>query len=149
MDKVKIEGVILTPLKKIYHPKGDILHGIKKTDKGYLSFGEVYFSTIKYNEIKGWNRHKRMTLNLIVPIGEVIFVVYDAREKSVTKNNYSEYILSPVNYQRLTVPPNLWLAFKGNGNGTNLILNIADIEHDSAEIERLQLDKIDYNWAPT
>ena len=149
MDKVKIKGVILTPLKKIYHPKGDILHGIKKIDKGYLGFGEAYFSTINYNEIKGWNRHKRMTLNLIVPMGEVIFVIYDERKKSAPKNNYSEYILSPVNYQRLTVPPDLWLAFKGKGNGTNLILNIADIEHDSAEIERLQLDKIAYNWSST
>jgi len=149
MDKVKIKGVILTPLKKIYHPKGDILHGIKKIDKGYLGFGEAYFSTINYNEIKGWNRHKRMTLNLIVPMGEVIFVIYDERKKSTTKNNYSEYILSPVNYQRLTVPPDLWLAFRGNSNGTNLILNIADMEHDSEEIERLELDKIAYNWNST
>ena len=149
MDKVKIEGLILTPLKKIYHPKGDILHGIKKTDKGYLSFGEVYFSTIKYNEIKGWNRHKRMTLNLIVPIGEVIFVVYDAREKSVTKGKFFKVMLSPFNYHRLTVPPDLWLALMGKSNGTNLILNIADMEHDKEEIERLNLEQIDYNWDST
>ena len=29
MDKINIEGVILTPLNKIRHPKGDIFHGIK------------------------------------------------------------------------------------------------------------------------
>ena len=86
MDKVKIKDVILTPLKKIYHPKGDILHGIKKIDKGYLGFGEAYFSTINYNEIKGWNRHKRMTLNLVVPIGSVKFVIYDDRI-GISKNN--------------------------------------------------------------
>ena len=49
MDKVNIEGVILTPLNKISHPKGDIFHGIKKTDIGYSGFGEAYFSIIKNN----------------------------------------------------------------------------------------------------
>ena len=77
MDKVNIEGVILTPLKKIIFPKGDILHGIKKGDDGYVDFGEAYFSTVNFGEIKGWNRHKEMTLNLVVPIGSVTFVIYD------------------------------------------------------------------------
>ena len=54
--------------------------------------------------------------------------------------------LSQINYKRLTVPPGLWLAFKGKGNQSNLILNIASIEHDSEEIERKPLEQINYNW---
>ena len=88
MDEVNIDGVILTPLKKIIHPKGNILHGLKKNDHGYAGFGEAYFSTIRHNEIKGWNYHKEMTLNLIVPIGEVTFVIYDDREKSHSKGAF-------------------------------------------------------------
>jgi dTDP-4-dehydrorhamnose 3,5-epimerase len=38
------------------------------------------------------------------------------------------------------------MAFKGKSNGTNLILNIADLEHDPDEIVRLDLNRIDYNW---
>lgn len=30
-----MDGVILTPLKQIYHPKGDVFHGMKKSDEGY------------------------------------------------------------------------------------------------------------------
>jgi len=146
MDEVNVEGVILTPLKKIYHAKGDIFHVMKKSGEGFAGFGEAYFSTIKKGEIKGWNRHKRMTLNLIVPWGEVTFVIYDGREKSVTKGNYFEVMLSPYNYQRLTVPPGLWLGFMGNSDSTNLILNIADMEHDPDEIDRLGLDQVDYKW---
>jgi len=126
MDKIKIKGVILTPLKKITHPKGDILHGMKNNDDGYSGFGEAYFSTIKRGDIKGWNRHKNMTLNLIVPTGEVTFVIYDDREKSKTKETFYKVDLSPSNYKRLTVPPGLWLAFKGGyANKNNLILNTA------------------------
>jgi len=146
MDKINIEGVILTPLKKIRHPKGDVFHGIKKRDVGFTGFGEAYFSTIKNSEIKGWNRHKRMTLNLVVPIGEVTFVIYDDIGGSKSKGKFFKVTLSQINYQRLTIPPGLWMAFKGNGNKTNLILNVASIEHNPNEIDRLDLGQVDYDW---
>ena len=47
-----MDGVILTPLKQIYHPKGDIFHAMKKSDIGFDGFGEAYFSTINQNDIK-------------------------------------------------------------------------------------------------
>jgi dTDP-4-dehydrorhamnose 3,5-epimerase len=146
MDKINIEGVILTPLKKITHPRGDILHAMKENDSGYAGFGEAYFSTIKHGEIKGWNKHKMMILNLIVPFGEVTFVIYDKRESSRSKGKFFKVTLSQANYQRLTVPPGLWLAFKGKSNDINLILNIADLEHDPDEIEKMDLNKIPYNF---
>ena len=146
MDKINIEDLILTPLNKISHPKGDVYHAMKKSDNGYVGFGESYFSTIKSGEIKGWNKHKIMTLNLVVPVGEVIFIICDDREKSVIKGKFCKVMLSSYNYQRLTVPPGLWLAFMGKSKGTNLILNIANMEHDPEEIERLNLDQINYNW---
>ena len=146
MDEINIEGVILTPLNKIHHPNGDILHGMKKSDVGFAGFGEAYFSTIKTGAIKGWNKHKRMTLNLVVPFGEVTFVIYDKRESSRSKGKFFKVTLSQANYQRLTVPPGLWLAFKGKSNDINLILNIADMEHNPDELEKLDLDKISYNF---
>ena len=146
MDKINIDGVILTPLKKITHPKGDILHGIKNNDDGYAGFGEAYFSIIKHDEIKGWNRHKEMTLNLVVPMGSVTFIIYDDREKNRSNGAFFKVELSPSNYVRLTVPPGLWLAFKGNDANTSLILNIASMAHNPDEIEKLDLNKIPYNW---
>ena len=146
MDKIDIEGLILTPLNRIHNANGDILHGIKRSEAEFSSFGEAYFSMIKNGSIKGWNKHKVMTLNLIVAIGEVSFVVYDDREESNTNGSFYKIELSQINYKRLTVPPGLWLAFKGKGNQSNLILNIASIEHDSEEIERKPLEQINYNW---
>ena len=72
-----LDGVTLTPLKKIGHPKGDIFHAMKASDEGFSGFGEAYFSTINKFEIKGWKKHTKMILNLVVPIGEIKFVVYD------------------------------------------------------------------------
>ena len=146
MGQTGIEGVLLTPLKKISHPKGDILHGVKKSDHGFVGFGEAYFTKVKFGKIKGWNKHKRMTLNLCVPVGKVFFVLYDDREKSKTRGNFLPIEISVDAYQRLTVPPGVWLAFKGMSDGTNLILDVADMEHDPDEIEKQGLEQIEYNW---
>ena len=71
-----MDKIILTPLKIISNPKGDIFKVIKKNDAGFVSFGEVYFSTVNKNEIKGWKKHRKMTLNIVVPIGEIKFVIF-------------------------------------------------------------------------
>ncbi len=145
MDSL-IEGLVLTPLKQIIHPQGDILHGMKKSSIGYAGFGEAYFSTVHYNDIKGWKKHLRMTLNLVVPVGAIRFVVYDGREESSTYHSFFSVDISKDNYQRLTVPPGVWVAFEGLGKDKNLLLNIASIEHDPKESNVLPLDSISFNW---
>ena len=139
-----IEGVILTPLKQIYHPKGDVFHGMKKSDLGFTDFGEAYFSMIHAGEIKPWKKHFRMTLNLIVPVGKIRFVIHDDRAGSPTQDETMVVALGPDNYQRLTVPPDVWMAFEGFGETLNLLLNLADLEHDPEEVERADLDRFAY-----
>jgi dTDP-4-dehydrorhamnose 3,5-epimerase len=145
MDKL-IEGVILTPLKQIIHPKGDIYHGMKKSDIGFESFGEAYFSTVIKDEIKGWKKHTKMVLNLIVPTGEVEFIIFDDRKESKTYNQFFSICLSQKNYKRLTVPSGVWMAFKGIGENTNMLLNLASIEHDPSEAMTKDLSEINYIW---
>jgi len=133
-----MDGITLTPLKQIFNPKGDIFHAMKKSDSGFDGFGEAYFSTINRGDIKGWKKHTKMTLNLVVVSGEIEFVVYNTEEFFSVK-------LSHNNYQRLTVKPNLWMAFRGIGEN-NMLLNIANIEHDPNEAETRDLESIIYEW---
>ena len=133
-----MDGVTLTPLKQITHPKGDIFHAMKASDDGFSGFGEAYLSTINQSEVKGWKKHTEMTLNLVVVIGEIEFVVYD-------DNSFYSVKLSKNNYQRLTVEPGLWLAFRGL-DSENMLLNLSSIEHDPNESENVDLDIINYNW---
>jgi dTDP-4-dehydrorhamnose 3,5-epimerase len=135
-----MDGVILTPLKQIHHPKGDVFHGMKKSDAGFAGFGEAYFSTINQDDIKGWKKHTEMTLNLVVTVGEIKFVVYDEETKE-----FFSVTLSQNNYQRLTVKPNLWMAFQGVGE-YNMLLNLASIEHNPNEAINIDMDKIVYGW---
>lgn len=43
MENNLIDGVLLTPLKQIAHPKGDVFHAMKCVDPGFEGFGEAYF----------------------------------------------------------------------------------------------------------
>ena len=146
MDTVGIPGAVLSPLKSIFHPKGDVFHAMRAGDPGFAGFGEAYFSTIRAGEVKGWKKHHRMTLNLVVPVGEIWFVLHDDRG-GPAGNVFFDVSLSPNNYQRLTVPPGVWMAFKGLGNGLNLLLNLANLEHDPAESEAVPLDHIVFDWS--
>jgi dTDP-4-dehydrorhamnose 3,5-epimerase len=147
MDKISVEGVLLTPLKRIHHPKGDVFHGMKKSDVGFSGFGEAYFSTINNEDTKPWKKHLEMTLNFVVPMGKIRFVIYDDRENSVTKNCFFDVTLGDNNYQRITIPPGVWVAFNGVGSSYNLLLNLANLEHDPNEIERKgNLSDIVYLW---
>jgi len=133
-----MDGVILTPLKQISNPKGDIFHAMKKSDDGFNGFGEAYFSTIHKDDIKGWKKHTKMTLNLVVPIGKIEFIIYDENSKE-----FFSVQLSKDNYQRLTVKPNLWMAFRGLDE-KNMLLNLASMEHDIDETESKDLESIYY-----
>lgn len=136
-----MDGVTLTLLKQIHHPKGEILHAMKKSDEGFNGFGEAYFSIVNEGEIKGWKKHTKMTLNLIVPVGEIKFVIFNEET-----NEFFDVILSLENYQRLTITPGLWFAFQGLGKGSNMVLNIANIEHDPNEVVSKDLKEINYEW---
>ena len=41
-----IKDILITKLNVMQSNDGSVLHGIKKTDNGFMSFGETYFSFI-------------------------------------------------------------------------------------------------------
>jgi dTDP-4-dehydrorhamnose 3,5-epimerase len=130
-------GLLVTPLRRIPTPRGAVLHGMKAVDPGYAGFGEAYFSVVDRGAVKGWKRHQRMVLNLVVCSGAIRFYVRDGEgwAGSVT--------LSPdddATHARLTVPAGLWMAFEGVGAGTNMVLNVASIGHDPTEAETRPID---------
>lgn len=143
----KIEGVIITPLKRISTPKGDVLHAMKASDNGYAGFGEVYFSEVNYADIKGWKCHTRMTLNIVVVSGTIRFTMYDGRENSPTCGRYMRVELTPDNvddYARLTIPPCVWMAFEGISPGKSILMDVIPELHDPNEAVKCDLSEINY-----
>jgi dTDP-4-dehydrorhamnose 3,5-epimerase len=124
---------------------GDVLRGLKANENSFVGFGEAYFTFINFNKIKAWKKHRKATLNLMVPVGEIKFVLFDDREDSSTFENFFSVNLSSDNYQRLTIPPMLWMGFKGNGK-QNLLLDIMNIRHDLDDEDRSPVESFAYSW---
>ena len=139
-----IKDLLITPLDIIETPGGNIMHAMKQIDTGFFGFGEAYFSEIKPGSIKAWKRHREMTLNLIVPLGKIKFVMFDDRKGS--NNRFQEVIISKENYCRLTVPPMIWVGFKGLSSFKSILLNIASIPHNPNEVDKKEIDKIEFDW---
>ena len=137
--------IIITPLDIIKVNKGDVMHAMKSQDAGFSGFGEAYFSVVSYNAIKAWKRHHEMTLNLVVPVGKIRFVLFDDRKASNTQ--FQEVIISKDNYCRLTVPPMVWIGFEGLSDNGSMLLNIADIQHNPHEVDKKNIEQIEFNWS--
>jgi dTDP-4-dehydrorhamnose 3,5-epimerase len=145
VDNNLLTDVMLTPLKQFPMERGDVLHGLKANENSFHGFGEAYFTFINFDRIKAWKKHRKATLNLLVPVGEIQFVLFDDREDSLTFENFFTVSLSSNNYQRLTVPPMLWMGFKGIGK-QNLLLDIMNIRHDLDDEDRGPVESIPYSW---
>ncbi len=137
-----LEKIKVTKLKRIEIQGGDVLHGIKNSDDTFHGFGEAYFSYINPKEIKAWKLHTQMTMNLIVPSGNVRFIFY---EHSIS--SFKEEIIGDINYSRLTVPPGIWFGFQGlEYKFSSLVFNLSNIRHDPNEVKRKKIPEIDFKW---
>ena len=134
--ETSIDGVWVAPLKVISAFGGDVMHGMKAS----------YFSFVETGMIKAWKRHREMTLNLVVPVGAIRFVLYDDRPQTQGNHRFQEVVLSKQNYCRLTVPPMVWMGFQGLGQVNSMLLNVASIEHSPSEMDRKEISSIQFNW---
>ncbi len=136
-----IDQIEVSELSIISSDLGSVMHVLKKSDKSFSEFGEIYISTVNLNHIKAWKQHKIMKMNLIVPVGKVKFVFYD-----IATNRFREETIGTERYVRLTVPPKLWFGFKGLDSTQNLIINISNIVHNPDEQLREDVNSFKYNW---
>lgn len=137
------------PLRRIADNRGSVLHMMRNTDDHFMSFGEIYFSTVLPNCVKAWHLHKEMTINYAVPLGKIKFVLYDNRPESPTNGQIDELIIGEDNYVLVSVPPRIWNGFAGLHDEVSLVANCTTIPHDPDEIERMDFstNKIPYSWS--
>ena len=144
-----IDGLLVTPLRRIPDERGAVLHMLRADADHFERFGEIYFSLVYPGAIKGWHVHRRMTLNYAVPVGTVKLVCYDDRAGSPSAGNVVELFVGELNYVLVTIPPLVWNGFKGVGDTPALVANCATEPHDPDEIVRKSpfSEDIAYDWA--
>ena len=132
-------GAVFTELRRIETSGGEVMKALHADEPGFRGLGEAYFSRVDPDCVRAWKRHNEMTVNVVVPVGHVRFVV-------ATDDGFDEYDLGPDHsYGRLTVEPGTWFGFKG-GEAGGLVLNLSDIVHRPDEADGRELDEFTYAW---
>ena len=107
--------------------KGDVYKIINKKSKNFSGFGELYLSSLNKGISKGWNFHKKMTLNLFVVKGRVMFFL--KRDKKVFRINLNED-----QNEVLTIKPKVWVKMVNLSLKESKIINFANLVHNKNEI---------------
>ncbi len=132
-------GAHLTPLARIETSGGEVLKAMIPGVDGATEVAEAYFSRVDPYAIRAWKLHTEMTVNVVVPVGHVRFVVGD-------DDSYETFDLGPDHeYARLTITPGTWFGFQAGPTG-GLVLNLADIVHRPDEGDGRDVDAFDYEW---
>ena len=142
-----IHGVQIVPLGRIPDERGTIYHMLRRTDAHFIEFGEIYFTSIYRGVVKGWHRHRDMTLNYACISGRIKLVLYDDRAESPTRGGLMERFLGPDDYSLAVIPPGVWTGMKGMTDEA-LVANCATHPHDPSRTERMDpfAGGIPYDW---
>jgi dTDP-4-dehydrorhamnose 3,5-epimerase len=145
-----IHDVLVVPLQRIPDERGTVMHMLRADDPHFRGFGEIYFSTIYCDVVKGWHRHLEMTLNYACVFGRIKFVMHDDRRDSPTRGVTQEVFLGPDHYALVQVPPGIWNGFKGMTDPLSIVANCATHVHDPSMSHSERKDptsrEIPYDW---
>ncbi len=144
-----IHDVQVIPLRRIPDERGTIFHMLRSTDAHFTSFGEIYFSTIYKGVVKGWHRHRDMTLHYACIFGRIKLVMFDDRDASPSKGKLMEVFLGQDQHALVIIPPGVWNGFKGMNDPHAIVANCCSHPHDPSRSDRLDPFKNDipYDWA--
>jgi len=144
-----IEGVTVVPLRRIPDERGTIFHMLRATDDHFIGFGEIYFTTVYEDVVKGWHKHREMTLNYACIYGRIKLVLYDDRPGSSTAGVAQEIFLGPDNHSLVVIAPEIWTGFKGLSSPFAIVANCCTHPHDPSRTTRLDPhdNDIPYDWA--
>jgi len=101
-----------------------------------------YVFTIRPGMAKGWGMHKLASDRYTMLFGEMLTVLYDAREGSPTQGIVSEVTLSAHRRRLMAIPPGIWHANVNLGSEDAVIVNFKTepYNHDNPDKYLLPLD---------
>jgi dTDP-4-dehydrorhamnose 3,5-epimerase len=141
--EVHIDGVVLNQTAIVGDDRGVILELIDLSQP-YWSEGApyVYMGSCRPKRAKGWGMHKLHIDRYMVLWGEMVLVLYDAREGSPTHGVVQEFFMSRDGLNQLTIPAGVWHAHYNPGESDLIFANAPThpYQHDNPDKWRLPID---------
>ena len=148
---VSIHGVVVVPLKKVVNERGHLLEIQRNDDTHFPGFGQVYMTATKPGIVKAWYRHHRQIDQIAIIQGNLLLVLYDAREASPTRDVIQQIRLFDEQPALVRIPTEVWHGFQALGDSPALLLHVNTIPicFENTDEDRLPPTtiKIPFRWA--
>lgn len=148
-----IEGVRTKQLKWLKDDRGRLMEMLRCNDDIFRGFGQVYVTCVNPGVVKGWHYHKKQDDSFVPMAGKVRVGLYDDRDKSPTKGEVAEFILSPDQPYILQIPRGVVHGFENIGDTEAMVLNLPNMPYDHEHPDELRMDPfkndIPFKWKAT
>ena len=145
-----IRGVQIKPLKVIPDGRGRLFEMLRRDDRIFKKFGQVYCTTVNAGVVKGWHYHKKQVDNFVCVSGMIKLVAYDRRPGSRTKGLVNEWIIGTHHPLLVQIPPGVHHGFKGLSVPEAIVINIPTEPYHRARPDEYRVDPhqndIPYEW---
>ncbi len=146
-----IEGVQVKQLKVIADERGRLMEVLRRDDKIFKKFGQVYMTTCYPGVVKGWHYHKKQTDHFVCVKGMIKLVLYDSRKNSKTFQEVNEFFLGIHNPILVEVPTWVYHGFKGISEEEAVVINVPTEPYRYAKPDEFRVPAhskdIPYDWS--
>lgn len=145
-----LEGVNVKQLKIIPDDRGRLMEILRRDEKLFMEFGQVYMTTAYPGVVKAWHYHKKQTDHFTCVAGRIRLALYDARPDSKTFKGVEEYELSLEAPILVQIPPLVYHGFKGVSDKESIVINTPTYPYDPKKPDEYRIDAYDndipYDW---
>ena len=145
-----IEGVKVKELKVIPDDKGRLMEILRKDDKIFQKFGQVYMTTAHPGIVKAWHFHKIQTDNFTCVKGRIKLALYDSRKASPTFREINEFTISLDEPRLIQIPPFVYHGFKCISEDEAMVINTITEPYNRENPDEHRVDACDndisYDW---
>jgi len=145
-----IQGVKVKGLKVIPDDRGRLMEILRKDDKIFQKFGQVYMTTAYPGIIKAWHFHKIQTDNFTCVKGKMKLVLYDSRKTSSTFGEINEFTISLDEPKLIQIPPFVYHGFKCISEDEAMVINTITEPYNRENPDEYRVDTYDndisYDW---
>jgi len=145
-----IKGVNVKKLKIIPDERGRLMEIMRRDDKFFKKFGQVYMTTAFPGVVKAWHFHKLQEDNFTCVHGKMRLALYDSRKSSSTFGEVNEFIISLEDPMLVTIPKNVYHGFKCVSDCEAVVINNPTNMYNHKKPDEYRLDAYDndipYDW---
>jgi dTDP-4-dehydrorhamnose 3,5-epimerase len=145
-----IDGVEVKKLAVHKDERGRLMEILRKDDKIFRKFGQVYMTTVNPGFVKAWHYHKIQDDYFCCVKGKIRLGLYDSREGSGTKGEVLELFLGMENPLLVQIPKGVYHGFENAGEEEAIVINAPTECYNGKSPDEYRLDPfandIPFKW---